>query len=359
MPELRTEHIDALNDLRLDPLNPRLRKHEEGESQDALIGIMVSRFKVEEVAESIVSAGWLDQDPLIAILEEGEYIVVEGNRRLTAVKLLLDPSLAPTSKQARWEAISSDLKPETRTQIANLKVRVYESRDDPEVSSYIGFRHVTGVLPWPALEKASYIARLAARGMSYKELAERLGSYPSHMRRHHVAFQLVEQAETWEIPGAEEMGRSFGVLLRALQTEGASTFLHLSQSDEPDANTHPVAEENREDFARFVKWTFGTSESTRVLPESRELTKWSRILLSEPAVRYLTLTPEPRFERAWGLSGGEKDSLADALWKASYLLADSVPRVDAHKDDQAIREAVIECNRYMLQIVGILEPLDG
>ena len=350
--------LDVLNEVRLDPYNPRLRKDEEGLSQEALIAVMLERFKIEEVADSILAAGWLEQDPLIAVVENGETRVVEGNRRMTAVKLLLDPSLAPTNRQARWHALSTSLANHTRTAIQRLTFRVYPSRDDPAVSSYIGFRHVTGVLPWPAMEKASYIARLASRGTSYQEVAEKLGSYPRHMIRHHVAFQLVEQADHWEIDGSKQMGESFGVLLRALQTDGVPTFIGAEASDDPAANANPIKEEKKADFADFVKWTFGTETRVRVLPESRELTRWGKILQSPAAVRYLRNTEEPKFGRAWALSGGESESIADSIWKAAYLLADVIPLISDHTDDDSIRDAVKELNRYMRQINATF-PTEG
>jgi hypothetical protein len=351
--------LDALDDLNLDPLNPRLRQEEEGVDQPELIRIMLARFKIEEIAESILAAGWLEQDPLIAVEEAGRIRVIEGNRRLTAVKLLLDPRQAPKARQARWNSLSSELDDQVRQSITALRVRVYQSRDDPEVSSYIGFRHVTGVLPWPALEKASYIARLAGKGASYRELAEKLGSYPSHVARHHVAHQLVEQAKLWEIDGSSEMGNAFGVLLRALQTQGVRTFIGLRQSEEPIENLRPIADRNKEDLQDFVKWTFGTGSSTRVLPEPRELTRWSKILLSPAAVRYLRNADEPRFDRAWARSGGESEAIADALWKAAYLLADVLPLINEHKDEQSIQEAAREFNRYMKQINALVTPQSG
>jgi ParB-like chromosome segregation protein Spo0J len=350
MAELAQQTLDTREVLKLDPYNPRLRLAEEGKSQDELIAIMLARFKVEEVGESIVSAGWLNQDPLIAVEEDGEKRIVEGNRRLTAVKLLLNPELAPDNRRNRWRALSSAVRPETREAIKSLNVRLFESRDDPEVSSYIGFRHVTGVLPWPALEKASYIARLAGRGLSYRDLAQKLGSYPSHVRRHHVAFQLVEQAQDWEIDGAAQMGNAFGVLLRSLQTEGVVTFLGIDPSDNTRENLRPVPTGRKEQFQQFIEWTFGTEEKKKILPESRELTNWSKILLSPDAVRYLELTPEPRFAKAWSLSGGEGESLADSLWKASYLLADAVPLVSEHRSEEAILDAARACERFMAQI---------
>jgi len=354
VPNFERQTLDTLTDLRLDPLNPRLRKEEEGSDESSIIKIMLDRFKVEEVAESIAVAGWLEQDPLIAVEEDGVMLVVEGNRRLTAAKLLLDPTLAPLAKRTRWKQLSESLKPGVRMSIEALEVRVYPDRDDPEVSAYIGFRHVTGVLPWPALEKASYIAQLASKGASYQELAEKLGSYPSHMTRHHVAYQLVEQAQEWDVDGYEQMSNAFGVLLRSLQTEGVRSFLDLDPASEPTGNLSPVPAHKKDAFKSFVRWTFGTSTQPRVLPESRELTRWSKILQSPAAIRYLQNADEPRFDKAWSRSGGESESIADALWKASYLLADVVPLLSEHVQDQAVLDAAAEAQRFMKQVKAIL-----
>lgn len=350
--------LDVLTELRLDPYNPRLRKDEEGQREDALIAVMLDRFKIEEVAESIIAAGWLEQDPLIAVEEADDTLVIEGNRRLTAVKLLVEPSLAPTNRQSRWRALSAAVSDETRDAIKRLRVRIYPGRDDPAVSAYIGFRHVTGVLPWPAMEKASYIARLASTGTSYQEMAEKLGSYPRHMVRHHLAFQLVEQAESWEIEGSKQMGDSFGVLLRALQTDGIPAFIGVEASNDSAANIDPVPAERKDDFSDFVRWTFGTDMRVRVLPESRELTRWGKILQSPAAVRYLRNTDKPKFDLAWARSGGESESIADSMWKAAYLLSDVIPLLPDHKSDEAILEAAKEINRYMRQI-NLTLPTDG
>jgi hypothetical protein len=359
MPNYRVQSLDSLDDLRLDPYNPRLRQDEEGADESLLISIMLARFKIEEVAESIIGGGGLDQDPLIAVTEDEETRVVEGNRRLTAVKLLRNPQLAPPSRRQKWIGLSRSMTPVVANSIKSLSVRVYPDRDDTEVSAYIGFRHVTGVLPWPALEKASYIARLAARGESYAALAEKLGSYPSHMARHHLAYQLVQQAEDWGLDGRSQMSNAFGVLLRALQTEGVKQYLGVEQSNEPSGNTAPVPAAGKPKFAEFVKWTFGTEEHKRVLPESRDLTKWSKILQSEAAVRYLQNADEPKFDRAWAKSGGESETVAESLWKASYLLSDVIPLIGEHLNNNSVKDAAREVRRYERQINRLMTMADG
>ena len=79
----------------LDPTNPRLSASEQGGSQDQLLEQMVLNFKVDEIGESIVRSGYIDLDPLIGYQSGNKIRVREGNRRISALKLLIDPSMAP------------------------------------------------------------------------------------------------------------------------------------------------------------------------------------------------------------------------------------------------------------------------
>jgi len=339
-------------DLLLDPHNPRLRSEEEGLLQPELLRIMVERFKVRELAESIVATGYLTFDPLIAYRDNNGVIVLEGNRRIAALKLLLDPSLAPERDRATWESLASRLTDETRTAIASIEVHVYETREDADVQAYIGFRHVTGVLQWPALEKASFIARLIDKGWSYQLIAERIGSRPKHVERHYIGFRLVRQAQENNLPGAENMEEAFGVLMRSLQSPGVLEFLGISFPGDPALSREPVPQAKIENFRSFVKWTFGTSDTSRLLRDSRQLTQWGRILSSPEAVAYLQRSPNPNFERAYFRSGGEVDSLIDFLFRAVDALEQSVPLVPLHKDDPTVRSTVERSANYLLQILG-------
>ena len=49
---------------------------------------------VRELVLSIEASGFFSHEPIIVAREDGENVVIEGNRRLAAVKLLLDPELA-------------------------------------------------------------------------------------------------------------------------------------------------------------------------------------------------------------------------------------------------------------------------
>lgn len=349
MPEQKS--FDPLKELELDPYNPRLRSEEEGKDQETLLEIMIRRFKIEELADSIISAGYLPFDPLIGYAHNGKVRILEGNRRLAAIKLLLEPDLAPEKQQTKWQSLSDKLSLKQRESLRSLEVIVYPDRSDASVTAYVGFRHVTGVLQWPAFEKASFIDRMINEGMTYDAIAERVGSSAAHVERHYVAYRLVRQAADQDVPGQEKMEDSFGVLLRALQAGGVSAFLGVTYPHDWTQSERPVPDEHIQSLTEFVQWTFGTDDRTRVLPDSRKLTEWGKILQSTEALRYLRLTDKPDFERAWAKSGGQAEALVDAIWTAAYRLEESVPLIPVHREDTDVQEAVRQCALFFMQIV--------
>src|SRR3989344_7359072 len=116
----------AVADLTLDALNPRIPVNGKIPSQKELIVELVENDKVYELAELIVENGYLPDQYLIVVREDGRLVVVEGNRRLSAVKLLLNPHNAPTDYQRRFSTLSERIDPST---ISELKTLIAPSRE--------------------------------------------------------------------------------------------------------------------------------------------------------------------------------------------------------------------------------------
>src|SRR3954462_10291419 len=85
----------GVDDLLLDPHNPRFRDAgiEESASQTTIIKALWEGMAVDEVALSIAANSFFQHEPLFAARENGKLYVIEGNRRLAAVKLLRDKEL--------------------------------------------------------------------------------------------------------------------------------------------------------------------------------------------------------------------------------------------------------------------------
>src|SRR6266478_5324201 len=77
----------------LDPRNPRLTGEQYSVSeQEKILKRLWNEFNLSEITDSIfASQQFWRHEPLIAAREGGKLVVIEGNRRLGAVQLLLSP----------------------------------------------------------------------------------------------------------------------------------------------------------------------------------------------------------------------------------------------------------------------------
>lgn len=346
-PSFTEEDVNPL-DIRLDTENPRLSPEERGKTEGELLVIMIRRFKIEELGISIVASGFTNLDPILCYRSKQGLVVREGNRRVAALKLLIQPSLVPEKYRKPWEDLSQSLGEEGMRAIRNIRVLVYPNVNDIAVESYIGFRHVSGVLEWPAEEKARFIVEMVdSHGWSYKEIADRIGSYARHVERHYIASRLIEQSSKLGIPGHERI--SFGVLLRALQAGGISEFLGIKYPAVPAKSMTPVPESKRDNLEFFVAATFGTDDSDPILPESRDLTRWGRILQSAEAVKYLKTSSRASFERAWLKSGGKQQSVVEMVDAAADNLEDCVALLPDFKNDAEVATSLERCAKRLDQ----------
>src|SRR5438552_954299 len=79
----------SVKDLLLDPKNPRLAgKHFTVDQKDEIVEILWQDRAVNELVDSIAASGYWQHEELFAAKEGGKLVVIEGNRRLAAVKLL-------------------------------------------------------------------------------------------------------------------------------------------------------------------------------------------------------------------------------------------------------------------------------
>ncbi|HAU5431244.1 hypothetical protein QL185_13455 [Cronobacter malonaticus] len=152
-----------INKLLLDIDNPRFPASAENQ-RDAIAKMLELQYeRIYRLAKDITTNG-LDPSENILVYpseeEEGFFIVAEGNRRVTALKLLLSPKLAPNEKiRKAFEKLKA-------TQAKDIKVIencVLFDNDDYE--HWINLKHTgqnggVGRVEWTATEKARHMARM-------------------------------------------------------------------------------------------------------------------------------------------------------------------------------------------------------
>ncbi|KKM26533.1 hypothetical protein LCGC14_1583810, partial [marine sediment metagenome] len=72
----------AVASLHLDAKNPRLGRETTSRAPREIIQYLFDHDKAMEVAQSIATRGYFPNEPLLAIKEDGHFVIVEGNRRL-------------------------------------------------------------------------------------------------------------------------------------------------------------------------------------------------------------------------------------------------------------------------------------
>ena len=105
-----------VSELAFDVRNPRLAEFDTGGGEPEVIKMLWEMMDVEELVLSIAASGYFPYEPVIVAMEGGSNVVIEGNRRLAAVKLLRQP--APGRDfNARIPRIS----PERRESLARIR----------------------------------------------------------------------------------------------------------------------------------------------------------------------------------------------------------------------------------------------
>lgn len=128
------KHVPT-EDLHFDNANPRLAEYgiTKDTSEDEILKILWDAMDVRELVHSISASGFFPHEALIIAPEDDQTIVIEGNRRLAAVKILLDLSIA---KKHGWE-----VPPLSATQLDDLKAlpTIMSARQD--AWRFLGFKH--------------------------------------------------------------------------------------------------------------------------------------------------------------------------------------------------------------------------
>lgn len=180
------------DDLNFDIENPRLVEFNITSStpENKILNILWIYMAVDEIVMSILAHGFFEHEAVYAVRENGKLIVVEGNRRLAAVKSILHPDLV---EKNRMSVFSSKI---TENKIKDLKngipVIVLDNRE--KAWRYIGFKHVNGAAKWGSYAKAQYIYSVHKNyNMTLEDIAEQIGDANNTVKNYSKALWLLKK----------------------------------------------------------------------------------------------------------------------------------------------------------------------
>lgn len=284
---------NSVDNLILDTANPRLPASikRKRNSQQLIIDWLLRNASVLELMESIGAQGYFEGEPLLVTPEgapEGSYVVVEGNGRLAACMLLRNPGLAISRKQSVATNAEAALPGKIPGAVPCV---VFAKRE--EILTYLGYKHITGVNEWDALQKARYLDQIRItkfpdleKSEQYRILAREIGSgkrsdYVAKLLTGLKLYDIIESEDFFGLKGVEEDTLSFSLLTTALSYKSICKFLGLKNASDEEAD-----ELNIGHLRELTAWLFeqGVAGVTR-LGESRNLRSLAAVVEHDDALR--------------------------------------------------------------------------
>lgn len=274
-----------LDQLHFDPLNPRLPGLLHQADDEKVLEYLLLECNLVELMQSIGEKGYFDGEPLLVVprpTPETGFWVVEGNRRLGALKLLASNDPAPI-KPREVEQVRSA----ATHQPNNIPALVFPERDN--ILGYLGYRHITGIKEWSPLAKARYLKQLRAQPQygndhvaAHKALARTIGSKSTNVAKLLVGYALLEHARDTgilnEIKQAED-DIDFSLLTTGIGYDGIQQFVGLNGIADVE-----LANLKHNEFREFFKWVFDRRGGSTVLGESRKFKELNRVVVHADAL---------------------------------------------------------------------------
>jgi hypothetical protein len=167
----REMDLRVLDELHLDTENVRLDNEDVKVEADILADLFANEGALSLV-EGITKVGFLTHELPIVVKRRSKWVVVEGNRRIAALKAMQNPMLVP-EYHARIKALTKGM--------PNLKalalVRVKIAPNQEQANELIAALHTSNPRrPWTPARQAAFFQAQINNGRSYTELRKR---YPT------------------------------------------------------------------------------------------------------------------------------------------------------------------------------------
>jgi hypothetical protein len=336
----------GIDELHLDPSNPRLPEEVQGERESEILKALYYLFDLDELAFSMANNGYFDEEPVV-VIREGRLVVVEGNRRVATIKILLDTTLQRKFGIKNWPSVDRHVKKD----LSSIPAIIYNNRD--EVLPYMGVRHIAGIKKWDAYPKARYVASMVEAKYNMQEIQEQIGDRQNSARKHYLCYRLTQLAKDEFDFDIESVKNSFSYLMLAIGQGSVKKYLGIPASLKDIDLRQPVARKRLENLKNLFSLIFGEGKGKpSVLFESRDITNYlSHILASEDATQYLLKTRD--LNSAYELSDGEETMVKKYLANANRELESVLGIVHRHKTPDVIEE-IRKCSETVERLLKVV-----
>ena len=359
---MKNRNITYLNvsELRFDPQNPRFGsyKNKAFDDDSLIIKEMLDKEAVSELVVSIADQNYFPGEPLLVYKSSDDnYVVAEGNRRLSALKILNNEELdiPPSIKQI---VQSAENKPES------VPCIVFSERS--EIIHYLGYRHITGVKSWGALEKAIYLKQLKndlkrlhpnlSDDAIHVKLAREIGSHKPTVAKSLTALAIYENGRDestgtfYELQRVKDTDVDFSLIYTALGLKNIWGFLGINSSSDTELHNF-----NRGHSKELFSWLFAQNDTgDKVVGESRQLLKLNHVLGNDVSLAILRESKDLSY--AYDFSDGAEVAFEKLVLNSKkslksledFLEDDKLTEISSRQLDD-IRD-IVDLTEYVLRL---------
>ncbi len=240
---LKSENIPVGN-LYLDPNNPRFADNRskskpvrdehthEDQVQSRALSELSDKYDTNQLKESIKNIGFVPVDRLVVVPlpQPGKYMVVEGNRRLAAVKSLLKDI----------ENRETEVTSEVAGSLETLPVLVIQD-DDKTKREHIaktlqGVRHVASIKSWGPYQQAQLIVQMIGDGQTPTEIKETIGLSVRAINELRRSFKALQQMENDDEYGEKAKPSLFSHFVEGMRVKPLREWLEWNENEQSFAN---------------------------------------------------------------------------------------------------------------------------
>lgn len=257
----------------LDPQNPRIPPATKPFSQPDLLTELALHDDVYELAKNIAANGFFPNEPLVAIKESYGLVIVEGNRRLAACKLLLQPELAPPSLISRFKSLSGGF---DLNLLKRVPVLLAPSRE-ATIPLIIARHTATQIATWKPAMQAHFYHSLVQQGLTIEEVADKFHLPAGDIKGALISHNLYTMACRLDLPESVSQvvkdPRKFPLttLGRIFETPAGRDFFGLQFADDGRVVGSIAADEFKKGFTKAVSDVAGGTVDSRTLNSPDEI----------------------------------------------------------------------------------------
>ena len=361
--------------LQLDSLNPRLYGESSGENQDEIKSRIYEKEDIDELASSLAVNGYFEEEPIIIVPETASdfpkingsnfnnftYIVVEGNRRTTSVKLLLD-----RNNKIVDEDFPKIVDAKTEEGLKKIPSIIYEKKEDVDV--YLSIRHITGNRKWDAYAKAKYIFekvnkisedRKISKTDAVNILTTQIGDNKDVIRKNYIYYKVFVAIEKDVIDyKSTEIKKRFSLIEVCLAAGNTTVSKYIGVPPFSSINIEEelIKPEKVDNLTNVTQWIFGKDENGNgsLISDSRNINaQLKKILGKEEATEYLEKYGD--IEGAMALTDGKDQLIIGNVRKSKVLLSKILDDVSDYKSNDTFLKALDELKATITKIDTLIK----